>query len=177
MSDLSGAVELKVDPPHSRPPSAFTSGWSLACYDRRHMSTRAQFLGFRSVPADILALVASLALAGCGRQSGGDDRVTGNIDAATEAGASTGGGSCTGYFRSWRYETAGCGASAPARVCGEAFDAGCLSGYICTCAGKWEAACARVSLEPWAYLIPSGGQEPPPGGPCDPTVVPAGAIR
>jgi hypothetical protein len=161
---------------------------------RHQMNTRRHFSAFRMVLADIVALVASLALAACadGRQPPGNHQAIGNIDGGIEGGTPTmsnggdgsvpdGSNSCTGDFRTWRYETPGCGASKPARVCGAAFDAGCLSGYICTCAGKWEYACERVSKEPWSYVVPQDqvvqGKEPPLGGPCDPTVVPDGGVR
>jgi hypothetical protein len=157
------------------------------------MSTPKSFRPFLPVRRDIFALVMSLSLAGCAenRQPSGNGDASGSIDAGVEAGtpttsnsdgpASDRTNSCTGDFRTWRYETSGCGAGAPAPVCGAAFDAGCLLGYICTCAGKWEPTCYGVTKEPWSYLVPQNplapGQAPVTGAPCDPTVVPDGGVR
>jgi hypothetical protein len=137
--------------------------------------------------ADIFAMVASLALTACRE----DSPAIGNVDGSVEAGApsdassveagapSDASDSCSGK-RAWRFETPGCGASAPARVCGGYLDAACLGGYICTCAGKWQTTCFRAAAEPWSYLIPpdkvAPGRAPRDGTPCDPAVVPDGGV-
>jgi hypothetical protein len=147
----------------------------------------------RTGRGDIFAVVASLALTACPH----DSQTTGKVDAPVEAGSPQGSNDgpkgsndgdgpvpdatddCTG-LRTWRYDSPGCGARTPARVCGGALDAACLGGYICTCAGKWKTTCFRALTEPWSYLVPPDkvpqGQAPVDGTPCDPAVVPDGGI-
>jgi hypothetical protein len=137
---------------------------------------------------DIFAMVASLALTACSEDSSPIAKVDGSVEAGSPSDASSveagappdASDTCTGG-RAWRYETPGCGAHAPARVCRNGYlDAACLGGYICTCAGKWQTTCFRAAAEPWAYLIPpdkvSPGQAPRDGTPCDPAVVPDGGV-
>jgi hypothetical protein len=80
-----------------------------------------------------------------------------------------------GLNQASHYERPGCGANAPAPACGTASMDACLRGYVCTCAGTFEANCDGWVSQPWAYFVPiAAGGMPDGGHSCDPSHLPDG---
>jgi hypothetical protein len=77
---------------------------------------------------------------------------------------------CTGAGQAWHYTAPGCGANAPAPMCGGAGMDACFAGYYCGCDGVVRGNCDGWSSAPFAYYVGGiQGLEVDATKPCDPS--------